>query len=578
MTWRKEGRLLAALVVALAIIGLTMASAIRRGMDHAVMIGPGDQTAIAISFSNSLYGLNLGYIGYRKVFDTIQSYWNRDASGWDNLEQLKSNFHNRELLNAGIRAAASLGPQAPGYISDGTLITTYYDDMGEVDYVSIAFKLFGRRVESLFYFYFVLLALSAIVFVLAFQNHVFALGLLYTTLFAYYIELYLKFFEPVGMPTYWGMRHSSTLCLVPTLHLALLLLLRKKLSLAIAAGAMLQVILFIFIWRIRGSVAWAMVFLFGFAVTLAAIEIWPRSFEQWPRTWITIGRRIINFVRSAISVALSGRVFVRHSLRWPLVFLISGILANGLYNRLTLHPVYDTDDILAYHGIWHSVHLGLTINAPDVVSPKVMYIIRTEGLSDNVTVWSARDYLDRIHLIPWNGKPELVTPAPGYLSTWHGIGVRQAWHDRTLRSAYFDILINNPVRMLWLYAAMPLNVLRVLITPFSQAPSLAWLWLIIAAGAGVLLMLLSFPGSVSLTEGGKIVAVGAAAMATATLPNLVSYVATQSMADSILLIMSVASAALGFGTYSLISWVRPCIRRTAVTSNPSAGPAILNVR
>jgi hypothetical protein len=100
----------------------------------------------------------------------------------------------------------------------------------------------------------------------------------------------------------------------------------------------------------------------------------------------------------------------------------------------------------------------------------------------------------------------------------------------------------------------------------------------IAAGAGVLLILLSFTGSVSLTEGGKIVAVGAAAMATATLPNLVSYVAIQSMADSILLIMSVASAALGFGTYALISWVRPCIRRTAVTSNPSAGPAILNVR
>src|SRR5258708_1144895 len=144
----------------------------------------------------------------------------------------------------------------------------------------------------------------------------------------------------------------------------------------------------IFVWRIRGAVAWAMVFLFGLPVTLAAIEIWPRSVEQRSRIWRTVGRRISNFARSPIWGALWGGVLVGHALGWPLVLLIFGILANTLYNRLTLHPVYDTDDILAYHGIWHSVHLGLVINAPDVVSPKVMHIIRTEGLSDNVTVWS----------------------------------------------------------------------------------------------------------------------------------------------------------------------------------------------
>ena len=67
-------RLLIALLLAAFIIGLTISSAIRRGMDHAVMIGPGDQTAIAISLSDSVYHVRLGYVGLRQVFSTIQSH------------------------------------------------------------------------------------------------------------------------------------------------------------------------------------------------------------------------------------------------------------------------------------------------------------------------------------------------------------------------------------------------------------------------------------------------------------------------------------------------------------------------
>jgi hypothetical protein len=122
-------RLLVAILLAAFILGLTMSAAIRRGMDHAVMIGQGDQTAIAIALSDSVYNVKLGYIGLKQVFDTIQSCWNRDANRWADLEQLKKNFHDAELLNAGLRAAASLRPQTPGYLGDGSLITTYYDDI-----------------------------------------------------------------------------------------------------------------------------------------------------------------------------------------------------------------------------------------------------------------------------------------------------------------------------------------------------------------------------------------------------------------------------------------------------------------
>jgi hypothetical protein len=550
-------RLLIALLLAAFIIGLTMYSAIRRGMDHAVMIGPGDQTAIAISFSDSIYNVRLGYVGIKKIFETIHSYWNRDTSGWANIEQLKANFHNRELLNAGIRAAASLGPQTPGYFGDGSLITTFYDDMGEVDYVTIAFLLFGSKVQSLFYLYFTLLALSAFIFILTFQDRIFALGMLITTLFAYYIELHLKFFDPVHIPTYWGMRHSSTLCLVPGLHLAFLLLWRKKLSLLVGVGAVVQLAILILAWRIRGSVAWVLVLLPTLAVAFALVEGWPQSGEPWPRSWIAARRWLANIIRSTLIAAGSWRILVRRTLRWPLVLLLVGLLANNFYNRATLHPIYDSDDVMPYHGIWHAAHIGLATYAPDLVTPRILNIIKMQGVNDGITLWTARDYLDQIHLIPWNGKLEFVTPAPGYLSPFPGVGLKIAWHERTLRNSYFDKLKENPLRMLRLYASMPLQVIQTVATPFTQAHTLAWLWLVVAVGVGVFIMLLGFAGGADNGDGVKVLGVGAAAIAAATLPNMISYAAAYAMADSILLIVACMAASIGFGAHAVLQkWQR----------------------
>jgi hypothetical protein len=550
-------RLLIAILLAVFIIGLTMSSAIRRGLDHAVMIGPGDQTAIAISLSDSIYHVRLGYVGLKNVFDTIQSYWNRDASGWANLEKLKANFRDAELLNVGIRAAASLGPQTPGYIGDGALITTFYDDIGEVDYVSLAFLLFGKKVQSLFYLYFALLGLSALIFILTFRDQIFALCLLLTTLFAYYVELYLMFFDPVAIPTYWGMRHSSTLCLVPMLHLTFLLLWKRKLSLAAGAGAVVQLSILILAWRIRGSVTWVMVFLPLLAITLALRELWPQSNQPWPHSWAAVRHRLASFTRSTMIVAGSWRMLVRRTLCWPLVLLLFGLLANNLYNRATLHPIYHTDDVMPYHGLWHSVHLGLGLYAPDVLSPRVLNAMKTKGRNDDFIAWVARDYLDRIHLIPWNGKPEYSPPAPGWLSPWWGIGHKAAWHDRTLRDAYFDRLGTHPLEILRLYAIMPPKAVRILASPFTQAPTLAWLWLIAAAGAGVFILLLGLARNAEIGDGVKVLSVSAASIAIATLPNMISYVAAYAMADSILMIMAFMAAAIGFGAYAILrNWQR----------------------
>jgi hypothetical protein len=235
--YRTRGRAVRLLVVALLatfIIGITALTGIQRGMDHKVAWGPGsEQHAISIALSESVYGLHLGYVGFRTVNDKLVEIWNRGATG-PNDPILIENSSNADLMNEALRAAASLGPQKAGYLSDGSLIHTQYDDMGEVDFYKIAFSLFGLQIQSYYYLFFALLALSTLVYVLTFHDNIYALAALLCTLFAFYIELHLNMFSP-GAPTFPGMRHGSTLGLVAMWYFVFLLDRRPSIGRVIGA-------------------------------------------------------------------------------------------------------------------------------------------------------------------------------------------------------------------------------------------------------------------------------------------------------------------------------------------------------
>jgi len=108
---RVGSRIFCALLVALElvalIVGLTMATAMKRSVNHLVGVLPDEQVAIAISLSDTVYSVRFGYVGLSNVFDTIQQFWNEGVNNWSNLEILKTNFRNARVLNARIKAAAS---------------------------------------------------------------------------------------------------------------------------------------------------------------------------------------------------------------------------------------------------------------------------------------------------------------------------------------------------------------------------------------------------------------------------------------------------------------------------------------
>ena len=113
------------------------------------------------------------------------------------------------------------------------------------------------------------------------------------------------------------------------------------------------------------------------------------------------------------------------------MLMLAGMLADKLYTDSRLHPAYFTDDIMPYHGAWHSAYLGIVVS-PSFPEAQPM---RTKGL-DRGGYDAALAYL--------HAKSFIATEAD-YVSPWtHTYKMRL--HDRTMRSAYLELVSNNPFK------------------------------------------------------------------------------------------------------------------------------------
>jgi hypothetical protein len=503
------------------IIAMIFVAGVRRGMDHVTMFGPeGEQTAISVALSESVYGIHLGYVGLANVRDKLVEVWNKGAKdGHDPI--LIKNDSNRDLLNGAIKAAASLGPQTPGDVGDRTLITTVYDDMGYVDYVKLAFRLFGQRIESLYYTFFLLLGLSVLAFVWTFRDSITPQIVLLCTLFAFYIELHTAIFTP-GMPTFYGMRHGSTLALVPMWYLAFAILQRKRLTFGNAIAVAIEAAIMILSFRMRGSSSWTMILVLGTAFATAFIP-WCR---RPPRE-------------------RSGMRLVRATAPWPALLLVGAFFANGVYDDAVLHPVYFTDDVMPYHGLWHSAVLGISLE-PNLLDPEVAAKLRKGSIKadslDSIGWYEALDYLKRSHFLEPNANPA-VSPV-GYISPWTGT-YKTRLHDNIMRRVFFDIVLHHPLGVarlyLWVKPALLIDCIRLL---FEYTPGHKWLYLIVGAGIGIsILMVLS--GAFARERVALTLLAYASALLASTLPNLWAYASFATMADNFLMLLGFVTFAIG---------------------------------
>jgi hypothetical protein len=242
---------------------------------------------------------------------------------------------------------------------------TYFwvaDDRGMGDYVIAAFALFGPRGQSLYYFYFVLLSASVLLFLADLAWHraasallIFGLGALYACISVIPLgNLTLPVFEAGSL---FEPRIIELLTFVATLHLAFTpyfsghWTMRRR---AIVAG---QAAIFVAAYHARSTIGWELVF-----VLVVGGAGWLR--RGWPD-----GRRLR---RASLSAG------------WPVLCLVLGLVLLKGYQHATYNPRYFKD--VGARTVWHNALMGLSWN-PHLAEK---YNLR---VNDNVIVASVRDYM-----------------------------------------------------------------------------------------------------------------------------------------------------------------------------------------
>jgi hypothetical protein len=465
---------------------------VRRGMDHVLSFGPQtEQHALTIAISELRQGLG-SYIGYTSTIEELQKLMNQGAEG-PNDPKLLPNISNGDLINEAIANAVASVPRT-GFVSHGDLITMVYDDLGIVDYIKIAFSIFDFKIQSLYYLFFTVLSLSSAVFLVQYWRKPVAQVVLLASLFAFILELQTSIFN-AEMPTFWGLRHCSTLALVPLWHLAFLLVYRIRLSLTSIVLAVIQVAIVVLAIKTRGSTMWVVIFLALLTAFLA--------FGAW--------RRSSSHERSATRLLKSLAM-------WPLMLMLAGLLADKLYTDSRLHPAYFTDDIMPYHGAWHSAYLGIA------VSPSF-----PEGQAMLTRGWDRAGYDAALAYL--KAKNFIATEAE-YVSPWTNT-YKMRLHDRTMRSAYLELVSNNPFKTLALYTYWkPLHIYVVWHQLIDSLPLGAWLMVLL--GPLLLAVVTATLQEVDRTD--VLVAVGlmVAALPFTVLPNMWAYASTHAFADPLL--------------------------------------------
>ena len=210
--------------------------------------------------------------------------------------------------------------------------------------------------------------------------------------------------------------------------------------------------------KIRGAAIWMVLFVVTVLVALSANYL--RQLNSEPRRW---------------------RRLSRLTTTWPVVLLVAGMVLSNEYTKAKLHPVYFTDDVMPYHGLWQSAFVGLMM-LPDMIpqDSKALEVARTMG-DDAAHGAATLEYLNEVHFLPLPPDYPRSTP-PSLISPWTGT-YKAKLYDDVMRRVVVRALAGNPIGMLKLYLYIkPQNIADTVTTVLSGSPNVAWFWLLLFGG------------------------------------------------------------------------------------------------
>jgi hypothetical protein len=430
------------IAIPLAIVGLvvlSLAQATSKKMHHNMTWGAyTDFESISVAISEMVYHLHHGYLAYGEIINLFEKRLggNTPPGEIPHIERMT----DARYINATIREATSLDQisiVAPRDRFDFSPIIHRYlvpiiaEDVGRVDYYRVAFSLFGFRIQSMHFLFFLVLMISTVLFIVGFNGQVVPLSVLAANLIA--VNLVINshlFFE--SLPSISAYRAVSALAIIPISHLIFCVFNRARIWSLAGLSSLGQVTLFIFVLWARSSAQW------GFAAVLLATFLIAIRQRAWR-----------NFRRLTL---------------WPLAALIVGELALSIYAHNALSPAYFTDELLPSHFTWHSAYLGLKVPNP----------------GDDFAFLPAAKYIAK-------SRPDLPETAPLTNSYWLRL------HDQAVRHLFFEFVSAHPRYMLELYTwrkpALFVNIYCNVMTPLMHGFLLAGLLTIVILGSAATLLL-----------------------------------------------------------------------------------------
>jgi hypothetical protein len=393
--------------LAVAIVCLCLIEAFRIGVDRGFRdsIGDGNWGRILFGVGTAITHMDHGGYGYAlsTVIETILKYGGLtdDPKILAPLGvEFPSNLRDPGLINAAIEKAArfkwAFNPEDAIRGSGG-------DDLGFVDYVRLSFLVFGHKIESLYYTYFLIFGVSAAVFLWTFRSRPALLMLLIIASVAQIFLFSSILLAPHNLRSIADPRFLSIMATVPGLHLSCLMLDRSPPSISNVASAIVQSIILVFAFWIRASAIWVIL---SVAVFAGLITIW-------------------------------GLLKRRNEFRrvWCLGILLAVLAVHMLRVTTALHPIYKSEGEISHHVFWHAVFSQLQFHPRWNEKYAALYDFAT---IDELPPVAAKKYLLRHP----PSHPEKV-----YL-TRDRQHLRIAPSETYIRKAYFEFFANDPTFVL----------------------------------------------------------------------------------------------------------------------------------
>jgi hypothetical protein len=214
------------------------------------------------------------------------------------------------------------------------------NELGYADYIYFSFRLFGDKISSLYYFFYLIVAATCLVYILQFRSSPFLLFLLVIFLGElYFLENYARSYD-LQVQTVTNSRLFSGLSLVPVLHVLFLHWQRRPPRAFTVAGVTVQSLIFGFLLSCRTEAAWQVAMVAAVACGSGVLLVLPLR-----------GQKLSDVVG-------------RFRPLWPtLVFLIV-VLAYSAVISLRADSRYAAEP--KGHIVWHEILMGLLSTSPEL--------------------------------------------------------------------------------------------------------------------------------------------------------------------------------------------------------------------